>query len=201
MKKYLILPVLVIILTMHSSYASPVVGEVAPNFKAMDTNANAFELSAQKGKIVVLEWTNHQCPFVRKHYESKNMQSLQKKYIEQEVVWVSIISSSPGKQGYLESGSEANRIFKERDSAPSHIIRDENGKIGKLYNAATTPHMFVVNKDGKLVYQGAIDSISSADKDDIVKAENFVANALDAIMQSKEVVDPVTTPYGCSVKY
>jgi len=177
------------------------VGSAAPEFKAMDSNAKEFKLSDQKGKIVVLEWTNHKCPFVKKHYETNNMQKLQADYTAKDVVWVSIISSAPGKQGYLESGKEANQNFADRKSAPSYIIRDDSGKIGKMYKAATTPHMYIVDAEGNLAYQGAIDSIPTASGGDVAKATNYVSTALDELIAGKPVSKPVTSSYGWSVKY
>ena len=201
MKKFFSILAISLTLVSLNVSAAPIVGDVAPALKANDTNANEFSLANQKGKIVVLEWTNHDCPYVKKHYETNNMQSLQKKYTEQGVVWVSIVSSATGKQGYLENGKEANEVFKGRNSKPTHIIRDESGKIGKTFQAATTPHMFIIDAEGKLAYQGAIDSRPTASKDDVEGATNYVANALDELIAGKAVSKPVTSAYGCSVKY
>ncbi len=203
LKKYFYTLAIVILISYqaNNAIAKPIVGEVALPFKAMNTNAEMFDLDANKGKIVVLEWTNHLCPFVKKHYETNNMQSLQKKYTSKDVVWVSIISSASGKQGYLETGTEANNIFKDRNSNPSHIIRDESGKIGKLYQATTTPHMFIIDKEGRLAYQGAIDSIPSASKNDVSRARNYVSLALDELIAGKEVTKKSSSSYGCSIKY
>lgn len=200
-KKSLIIFTLVIISISSNSLAKPVVGQKAPEFSTKDSNGNEFVLKEQSGSIVVLEWTNHKCPFVKKHYDGNNMQNLQKEFTEKGVKWVSVISSAEGKQGYLKNGIEANKVFEERASSPSSIIRDPSGKIGRTYQAATTPHMFIINKEGVLVYAGAIDSIPSANKDDVSKAEKYFANALNETIAGKPISKPVTTPYGCSVKY
>lgn len=177
------------------------VGEAAPVFSVEDTNGQTVDIAALKGNIVVLEWTNYECPFVRKHYESHNMQSLQKKYTQQGVKWISIMSSAPGKQGHFTSDDDANAAAKERDSAFTSLIRDEDGTLGRMYGAKATPHMFIIDTQGVLVYMGAIDSINSADKDDIAKADNYVANALDALLAGQPIAKQNTPPYGCSVKY
>ncbi len=177
------------------------VGEDAPDFKTNDVNGAEFSLSAQKGKIVVLEWTNPQCPFVKKQYDSNSMQALQKKYTEAGVVWVSVNSSAEGREGYLASDSEAKKLITDKQASSSFYIRDSIGDIGKSFRATTTPHMFIIDKSGKVVYAGAIDSIPSANKDDVAKAENYVAVALDELLAGKEVTKQNTTAYGCSVKY
>lgn len=176
------------------------VNQPAPDFTAKTTKGETFTLSQQKGKLVVLEWNNNDCPFVKKHYDSGNMQTLQKKYTGEGVVWVSIISSAPGKQGYVEDDG-ANKIVTERNAAPTYVIRDTDGKIGKLYDAKTTPHMFVINKEGVLNYAGAIDSIPSADQADVTKAQNYVTAALEEVKAGKPITTPTSRPYGCNVKY
>jgi peroxiredoxin len=187
---------------------TPVVGEKAPNFSAKTIRKGKFDLTGFEGKIIVLEWTNLECPFVRKHYDSKNMQNLQKKYTElkndkgeNQVVWVSIVSSARGKQGYLSSNKDAVKAFEKVGSNASQIIRDVNGSIGKLYQAKTTPTLFVIDGQGNLAYAGAVDSIASADSEDLKKAENYVAKAIDELLAGKKVTTPVTESYGCSVKY
>lgn len=200
-KKILVASLIVTLFASSNTIAKPTVGEMVTDFTTQDSNGNEFKLSEQKGKIVVLEWTNNHCPFVKKHYDTNNMQELQTKYTTAGVTWVSIISSAEGKQGYLENGEEANKVFADRNSKPSIIIRDPSGEIGRMYQAATTPHMFVINAEGTLVYAGAIDSIASADKGDVEKADNYVAAALDETIAGKPVSKAVTTPYGCSVKY
>lgn len=176
------------------------VGEPAPNFTAVDSNGKTHSLSDFKGKTVVLEWTNHECPFVRKHYESGNMQKLQKTATNDGVVWLSVISSAPGQQGYVD-GNKANELTKSHNASPTAVLIDSEGTVGRTYSARTTPHMFVIAPDGKLAYMGAIDSISSSNKADVSKAENYVTAALKAVKNGQPVSNPVTQPYGCSVKY
>jgi hypothetical protein len=176
-------------------------GKPAPDFEANTANPKqGFRLSNFKGKIVVLEWLNHGCPFVRKHYESGNMQALQKKYTSQNVVWMSVISSAPGKQGYV-SADEARQDMVKNKSAASDVILDPEGKLGLLYGAKTTPHMYVINKEGVLVYQGAIDDKPDTEKDSIPGSKNFVAEALDLTIAGKPVTQGTTKAYGCGVKY
>jgi peroxiredoxin len=181
-------------------FASVNVGEPAPDFTLTDSNGKTHTLAEFKGKNVVLEWTNHDCPFVKKHYESDNMQNLQKKYTEQDVVWLSIISSAKGKQGFV-SGEKANDLTKTRNAHPSFVLFDTNGSTGKIYGAKTTPHMYIIDKEGKLIYKGGIDSIQSANKDDIAKATNYVDKALTEHLAGKPVSETNTAFYGCSIKY
>lgn len=176
------------------------IGDKAPSFVGNELDGAKVSLSDYKGKVVVLEWTNFDCPFVRKHYDSNNMQALQEKYTDQGVVWLRIISSAPGKQGYLASQSDKNRAKQEGENATYTII-DSNGEIGKEYHAKTTPQMFIIDKKGNLVYQGAIDSIRSTRTADVAKATPYFKNALDEVLAGKKVDQPSTTPYGCSVKY
>jgi peroxiredoxin len=175
-------------------------GDAAPDFTLTDSNGKSHALSDFKGKTVILEWTNHDCPFVKKHYESNNMQSLQKKYTDQGVVWLSIISSAEGKQGFV-SAEKANQLTKDRNAHPTAVLFDSKGTVGKSYGAKTTPHMYIIDKDGKLIYKGGIDSIQSADKDDIAKATNYVDKAMTEHMAGKAVTENNTTPYGCGIKY
>lgn len=177
-------------------------GTPAPDFTLPGLNPKMKEvkLSDLKGKIVVLEWLNHGCPFVRKHYDSGNMQALQKKYVGQNVQWFSIVSSAPGKQGHVDEKGALEEKAKNKSSA-SDILLDPNGTVGKLYGAKTTPHMYIIDKDGTLVYQGAIDDKADTDKDSIPSAKNYVASALDEIMAGKKVTQGTTKAYGCSVKY
>jgi peroxiredoxin len=176
------------------------VGQAAPNFTGVDSNGKTHRLSDFKGKTVVLEWTNHECPFVRKHYESGNMQKLQKAATSDGVVWLSVNSSAPGQQGNVD-GQRANQLTKSRNAAPTAVLLDPQGTIGRAYSARTTPHMFVIAPDGKLAYAGAIDSIPSSNKTDISKAENYVTAALNAVKKGQPISRPATQPYGCSVKY
>lgn len=183
-----------------SACAGVNVGKPAPDFTGVDSNGNKHTLSQYKGKTVVLEWTNHDCPYVKKHYNSGNMQKLQKNATANDIVWLSIISSKPGKQGHV-SGEQANELTQSRNAAPTAVILDETSEIGVLYGAKTTPHMYIIDKAGQLVYMGGIDSIPSTDEDDIADAKNYVRAALDAMANGKPIEDSTTRPYGCSVKY
>ena len=176
------------------------IGKAAPEFTATDTNGKTHNLSDFKGKIVVLEWTNPECPFVVKHYESKNMQSLQAKYTGQDVVWLSINSSASGKQGN-QTNEDANKYMSEVGAASTARLVDADGKIGNLYHAKTTPHMFVIDKDGMLAYEGAIDDNDSVNPADAKTAKNYVSSALDSMLAGTPIEVAQTKPYGCSVKY
>lgn len=180
--------------------ATAKVGEKAPEFELVDTNGKSHKLSSFAGKTVVLEWFNKGCPYVQKHYESQNMQALQKKYTDKGVVWLTVISSAPGKQGF-EDNQQANKTRADWKIASTATLLDPKGEVGKLYAAKTTPHMYIVEAKGTLVYNGAIDSISSSKKDDVAKAENYVAGALDLLAAGQPVKTATTKPYGCSVKY
>lgn len=178
------------------------VGAAAPAFTGTTSNGETVSLADFAGKTVVLEWTNDGCPFVKKHYATPpaNMQSLQASAAADDVVWLSVISSRPGSQGHV-SPEKANELTTSRGAAPAHVILDESGDIGRLYGAKTTPHMYIVTPEGKLVYDGAIDSIPSAKVEDIAKAENYVTAALADLSAGKPVATPTTKPYGCAVKY
>lgn len=176
------------------------VGEPAPDFVLTDSNGKSVKLSMYKGKTVVLEWFNKGCPYVKKHYESKNMQQLQKTYTGKGVVWLTIISSAQGKQGY-ETPDEANKTRAAWTIASTATLLDSLGEVGRTYSAKTTPHMYIVDSKGVLVYNGAIDSISSSDIEDIPKSVNYVASALDLVAEGKPVATSSTKPYGCGVKY
>ncbi len=176
------------------------IDEPAPEFTGVDTYGETHSLSDFKGNIVVLEWTNHDCPFVGKHYGSDNMQQLQAEATDQDVVWLSIISSAPGQQGYVES-DEANDLTESRGASPTAVILDPEGEIGRLYSARTTPHMYVIDQEGLLRYMGGIDDRPSADKADIEGATNYVQAALANLQAGEAVETPVSQPYGCSVKY
>ena len=175
-------------------------GEAAPDFSLVDTHGQAHQLSQYKGQVVVLEWMNPDCPFVKKHYGSQNMQNLQKQFTGQGVIWLSINSSAEGKQGYY-SPQEFNQIIQNTSALPTAFLLDSNGEVGKLYGAQTTPHMFIINADGALVYQGAIDSVATPDPADIAGAQNYVQSALDEVLAGKPVSVSSTKSYGCSVKY
>jgi peroxiredoxin len=176
------------------------VDQPAPDFTAVDSSGKEHRLSDFRGKTVVLEWTNHDCPYVRKHYDSGNMQALQKSATGKGIVWLSIISSAPGKQGHV-SAEEANSLTSSRNAAPTAVLLDESGEVGRLYGAKTTPHMYIIDAGGKLVYMGGIDSIPSTSTDDIARATNYVDVALSALSGGQPIEDAVTRPYGCSVKY
>lgn len=175
-------------------------GKPAPAFAAKDTNGNPVRLGDHKGKTVVLEWTNHDCPYVQKHYGTGTMQALQRYAKEKGVVWLSVISSAPGRQGHVE-GLEADRLTADRGAAPLAVLLDPDGSIGRLYGATTTPHMFVIDKAGTLSYMGAIDDKPSTARETIKAARPYVREALDALGQEKPVATASTRPYGCSVKY
>jgi peroxiredoxin len=172
----------------------------APDFTLTNSKGETVSLSDYKGKHVVLEWTNHQCPYVVKHYASDNMQSLQRKYAEQDVVWLSIISSAQGKQGHV-SADEANELTKSRSAQPAHVLFDESGEVGKMFAAKTTPHMYIIDPSGELKYAGGIDSIKSANQADIPKAINYVDVGLQSLLAGGEIENKLTPPYGCSIKY
>jgi peroxiredoxin len=176
------------------------VGDPAPDFSGVDSHGNLQRLSDYRGRIVVLEWTNHDCPYVRKHYASGNMQAQQKEATDRGIVWLSIISSAPGKQGHIPP-EQANRLTEERNAVPNAVILDLKGDIGRIYGARTTPHMFIVDAGGTLAYQGGIDSIPTADRADIPRATQYVRIALSELLAGKPVSEAVTRPYGCSVKY
>ena len=179
---------------------APAVGSAAPNFTLPDSNGTDHKLSQHKGKYVVLEWTNPGCPFVRKHYDSGNMQKLQAEFVKKGVVWLAVDSSAPGKEGALD-GDSAKDAKKGDYAAASALLLDHDGKVGHLYGATNTPHMYIVDPEGKLIYSGAIDSVASADKNDIAKANNYVRAALDEALGGKPVTKASSKAYGCSVKY
>ncbi len=177
------------------------VGDQAPDFRLRSAGGETVALSDFPGRTVILEWTNHDCPFVRKHYESDNMQALQRRYAPDEAVWLSIISSAPGKQGHV-SAEQARALTASRKAAPSHVLFDPDGTVGRAYGAKTTPHMFVIAGNSRTVrYMGAIDSIRSADPGDIPEATNYVDMAMSALARGEPPQPPATRPYGCSVKY
>jgi peroxiredoxin len=180
--------------------AVAVVGEPAPGFTLTDTNGNTHSLADLKGKTAVLEWWNYQCPFVGKHYGSGNMQRLQKEWTAKGVVWLTISSSAPGKQGYVDA-ARANALMKERGGAPTAVLLDHDGKVGRAYGAKTTPHMFVIDPRGTVVYAGGIDDKPSTDQADIATAKNFVSAALAEVTAGRRVTTAASQPYGCSVKY
>ena len=193
----LFLPILALVTI--SAFAVKV-GETAPDFTGTDSHGQSHKLSDYRGKFVVLEWHNNGCPFTKKHYESGNMQKLQKEWTEKGVVWLTVISSSPGSQGYVTADQENEYIQKMR-AVPTAALLDPKGDIGHLYGAKTTPHMFVVNPQGQLIYDGAIDDKATTDASDITGANNYVSDALQEATSGKAVAVATTRPYGCSVKY
>jgi peroxiredoxin len=179
--------------------AAPAIGGAAPPFAGSDTQGRVHTLTDYQGKIVVLEWTNHDCPFVVNHYRSGNMQALQREAAAKGVVWLTVISSAPGEQGHV-TAAEADRLTRERNAAPTAVILDAQGTIGKAYGAKTTPHMFIIAADGTLAYMGAIDDRATTSGDPKT-ARNYVREALAALDAGKAVPTAVTQAYGCSVKY
>lgn len=177
-------------------------GMHAPAFELADTNGKTHRLADYRGKVVVLEWLNHGCPYVRGHYDAGNMQALQREYTAKGVVWLSVNSSAPGKQGHYPP-AHANQLTRTKNAAPTAVLLDSDGKVGRSYGAKTTPHMFVIDGAGKVVYNGAIDDNTTARKTakDIEGARNFVRLALGSVLAGRPVETPSTKPYGCSVKY
>lgn len=175
-------------------------GRLAPEFTLTDTNGTAHSLADFSGKTVVLEWINHGCPYVKKHYTSENMQALQAEYTEQDVVWLSICSSKEGAQGHM-SNADWNAKTAELGAVPTAVLVDENGAVGRLYEAKKTPTMFVINASGQIVYEGAIDDQSIPSPASVAKANNYLRPVLDALIQGEPVEPQVTNAYGCGVKY
>ena len=176
------------------------VGDPAPDFTGTDSHGQSHKLSDYRGKFVVLEWHNNGCPYTKKHYESGNMQRLQKEWTGKGVVWFTVISSSPGTQGYV-TADEENAYLGKTHAVPSAAILDANGAIGHAYGAKTTPHMFIINPQGQVIYNGAIDDRPTSDVSDINGAKNYVSEALQEAMAGQQVAVASTRPYGCSVKY
>ncbi len=182
------------------AFAAPIVGKPAPQFTATDSNGKSRALADFKGKTVVLEWTNDGCPYVKKHYGSGNMQKLQQEVKAAGGVWLSIISSAPGKQGYVQ-GAGANQLTTSRSANPTAVLLDPVGAVGRAYEAQTTPHMFVIDPAGTLRYMGAIDDQPSTDVATIATARNYLREAFKAVSSGGKVAETATDPYGCSVKY
>jgi hypothetical protein len=176
------------------------VGQAAPDFTAKASDGKTFRLSTYRGNFVVLEWHNNGCPYVGKHYNSGNMQRMQKQWTARSVIWFTIISSAPGKQGYV-TASEENEYLTKMQAAPTAALLDPTGEIGHLYDAKTSPQMIVINPQGIVIYDGAIDDKPTTDLNDIAGATNYVSLALEQSMAGKQVETPTTRPYGCSVKY
>lgn len=176
------------------------VGQPAPDFNVVDTAGNYHSLSDFAGQTVVLEWTNHDCPFVVKHYATDNMQNLQREMTEHDVAWLTVISSYPGTQGHV-SPEQADELTSSRNAAPTAVLLDEQGEMGRAYSARVTPHMYVIDGEGTLQYAGGIDSIPSANHDDVDRADPYFANAARAVLAGESVDRPVSRPYGCTIKY
>ena len=175
-------------------------GASAPAFTATDSNGKTEALDQFRGKYVVLEWHNQGCPYTKKHYVSGNMQALQKEWTAKGVVWFTVISSAPGEQGYVTPDQE-NAYVQKMHASPTAVLMDPAGKLGHLYNAKTTPEMYVIDPQGKLIYAGAIDDRPTPDPEDVHGARNYVTDALTEAMAGKPVATPYTRSYGCSVKY
>jgi len=184
-----------------SALAAVAVGAPAPTFSLMSSTGKVVSLKDFSGKLVVLEWTNPGCPFVKKHYGSGNMQKLQKDYTAKGVIWLTISSSAKGKEGYLAAPADAAAFIEKNHAAMTALLLDPQGKVGRAYGAKTTPAMVVLAKDGTIAYEGAMDDKPSTDQADIAGAHNYVAAALDELMADKPVSVPQTRSYGCSIKY
>lgn len=193
-------PIIVRGLSGRTVQAAVTIGAQAPEFAGTDSNGAVHQLADYRGRVVILEWTNHQCPYVEKHYGTANMQALQREATEAGHVWVSVISSAPGLQGFVDA-EQANQLTVERGAMPSAVILDPSGEIGRLYGAQTTPHMYVIDRDGLLVYRGGIDDRPTARWSDVDGATNYVRLALADLGAGRPVGTPVARAYGCSVKY
>ncbi|MFM8269926.1 MAG: redoxin domain-containing protein [Pseudomonadota bacterium] len=176
------------------------IGKPAPDFSLTGTDGKTWRLADQKGKTVVLEWFNENCPFVQKHYSSGNMQKLQKEYVGKGVVWMTLVSSAPGKQGHVSATQLGQDLTRLKAESTVGLV-DPTGVAGKAFDAKTTPHLFVINSAGILVYDGAIDDNSSADPKTIAGAKNYLSSALNSVLKGQPVQEAITKPYGCSVKY
>ncbi|MBC7428567.1 MAG: redoxin domain-containing protein [Bacteriovorax sp.] len=197
MKSYFLASLLVFSLSAVAEITSK---SAAPDFKLKDIQGKEHNLSDFKGKWVVLEWFNKDCPFIRKHYDSNNMQTLQAKYTAMGVVWLSVKSSAKGSQGY-ELGPDSVKTVERLKAHPSYVLMDDKGVVGRMYGAKTTPHMFVISPEQKVAYSGAIDDNDSSDPATTKAAKNYVAAALDSGMSGKVIAVAATKPYGCGVKY
>lgn len=180
--------------------AEPKVGAPAPDFTVVDSSGKPQKLSDYRGKTVVLEWSNHLCPYVQKHYSSGNMQKLQQDATGKGIVWLTVLSSAEGTQGNVDAVG-ADKLTADRKAAPSAVLMDAEGTVGKAYDARTTPHMYVIDDKGTLRYMGAIDDKPTSEVADIAGSRNYVMEAITAVTSGKEVAETVTRPYGCSVKY
>lgn len=184
----------------RNATADATVGEEAPAFKVMGADGKMHSLSDYEGKYVILEWLNYGCPYIQKHYNGNNMQQLQEKYTDQGVVWLSVISSAPGTQGYMEA-DEAQASIEEYGSAPTEILLDPEGVVGKKFGARVTPHMFIIDPSGTVRYNGAIDDKPTPAASSLETAYNYIDAAMTSLINGEEVEIKSNTPYGCSVKY
>jgi peroxiredoxin len=193
---------ILLIIFLEISHANVQTEQPVPDFNLLNSFGEEVKLSEFRGQTVILEWTNHGCPFVAKHYKTNNMQNTQTAAKEANVVWLSIISSAPGTQGFV-TNEEANELTKSRNAFPSHVLQDTEGSVGKAYGAKTTPHMYLIDKAGILKYQGAIDDAGGRGFmfKDLSEAKNYIISALIELNKGTEITDPITKPYGCSVKY
>lgn len=193
---------LIIVIFFQVPQADVQTEQIAPDFNLLNTYGEKVSLSEFKGQTVVLEWTNHGCPFVAKHYKTQNMQNTQGEAKKANVVWLTIISSAPGTQGFV-SNLEANELTRSRNALPSHVLLDPKGLVGRSYGAKTTPHMYLIDQSGVLKYQGAIDDAGGRGFmfKNLSEAKNYILLALDELKKGKKITDSITKPYGCSVKY
>jgi len=199
-RRALLLGSAAVALVPASGFAASDIGKAAPAFSAPDSNGKMWSLAELKGKIVVLETSNQDCPYVRKHYTSANMQTQQREAAAKGVVWLTVASSAPGEQGFV-TATQANDLTKSRNAAPAAFLLDPQSKIARAYGATVTPHMYVIDASGVLVYKGGIDSIPSSNVADVPKATQYVRVALDQVLAGKQVTDASTRPYGCTLKY
>jgi peroxiredoxin len=199
-RRSLLLGSAALVLAPAAAFATSDLGKPAPAFSAVDSNGKTWSLAELKGKVVVLETTNQDCPYVRKHYGSRNMQTQQREAAAKGVVWLTVASSAPGEQGHV-TAAQANELTKTRNAAPTAFLLDPQSRIARAYGATVTPHMYIVDAAGLLVYRGGIDSIPSSSVSDVPKAKQYVRLALDEVLTGKPVSEASTRPYGCTLKY
>lgn len=198
--RIIVISLLAIFVLSQVAVAAVQVDRSAPDFTLSSASGTTVSLADYRGKTVVLEWTNHDCPYVVKHYDTDNMQSLQRQYTAKDVVWLTIISSAPGKQGYIDT-KKANQLTRSRNAAPTEVLFDPEGTVGRMYDARTTPHMYIIDKEGTLRYAGGIDNIRSANPADVDRATNYVDEGLTSLLAGQAIARKTSPPYGCSVKY
>ncbi len=183
-----------------AAHAAADLGKAAPDFTGTDSKGKTWSLAELKGKVIVLETTNVDCPYVRKHYTSGNMQAQQREAAAKGVVWLTVAASAPGEQGFV-TAEQANAIVAKNNAAPAPGILDPKSRIARAYDATVTPHMYVIDANGMLVYRGGIDSIISTNVEDVPKAKQYVRVALAEVLAGKQVAEASTRPYGCTLKY